>query len=92
MSKPSFTPGPWSQGSERDWMVFAGQDGESGELVGFSGGRDGETNKANARLIASAPDLLQALLIATSKPLAEHCTDEEWEIIRSALMTAQGEA
>jgi hypothetical protein len=36
--------------------------------------------------------LLEALLIATSKPLAEHCTDEEWEVIRSALMTAQGEA
>lgn len=45
----------------------------------------------DARLIASAPTLLEALLIATSKPLAEHCTDEEWEFIRSALMTAQGE-
>lgn len=47
--------------------------------------------QANAHLIASAPTLLEALTLAASKPLAEHCTDEEWEFIRSALMTAQGE-
>jgi len=35
--------------------------------------------------------LLEALTLAASKPLAQHCTDEEWEFIRSAIMGAQGE-
>jgi len=35
--------------------------------------------------------LLEALTLAASKPLAEHCTDEEWEFIRSAILGAQGE-
>lgn len=46
---------------------------------------------ADARIRASAPTLLEALTLAASKPLAQHCTDEEWEFIRSAIMGAQGE-
>lgn len=45
-------------------MVFAGSPDDKGRLVGFSGGGNEE---ANARLIAAAPDLLEALeeMVAT---------------------------
>ncbi len=57
------TPGPWKVKS--DYNVFSG----GGRLVANSGGHSGsvcpeeihEENKANAILIAAAPDLLEAL-------------------------------
>lgn len=58
----SHTPGPWKVKS--DYNVF----GVGGRLVANSGGHSGsvrpeeihEENKANARLIAAAPELLEA--------------------------------
>jgi len=94
MSRPRFTPGPWQIGRSGREQPYQIEDLE-GRCVTKWGGISRPASaegEANARLIASAPDLLQALLIATSKPLAEHCTDEEWAVIRNALMTAQGEA
>jgi len=89
MSKPSFTPGPWVVEKAADAYCIA----SIGSLAIMpAGGRVKHDNTAaDARLIASAPDLLEALLIATSKPLAQHCTDEEWAVIRSAIMGAQGD-
>lgn len=45
------TPGPWE--------TFKGQDGWG--IVGLCGGYYGELSEANARLIAAAPELLEAL-------------------------------
>ncbi len=55
------TPGPWEyvQGDERN-PYNAGIYGQSGRLIHLSAAMSDE-DKANARLIASAPDLLAAL-------------------------------
>jgi len=101
MSGKGFTPGPWSQShrERRDGMYSAEVYCEAGETIAsvawypvvLGGGVTGTNREANARLIASAPTLLEALALAASKPLWQHCTDEEWEFIRGAILGAQGE-
>jgi len=96
MSQPRFTPGPWVVADEPN-----DNDGTPETVIAAAGGFPAvaldfgpeypEIREANARLIASAPTLLEALTLAASKPLAEHCTDEEWAFIRGAIMGAQGE-
>lgn len=99
MSAKGFTPGPWAIFKPDQQHRYPGI--EAGEqsivLYGYQGddcgvrGESADVAQANARLIASAPTLLEALTLAASKPLAQHCTDEEWAFIRSAILTAQGE-
>ncbi len=55
-TKPSFTPGPWTQGA-------GGEVWKDGVLIAIAkgSGNDGmEMRGANARLIAAAPELLEA--------------------------------
>lgn len=58
------TPGPWSVGEKVGTLVFAGNEGSMGDFICEVTGED-ETpravNRANARLIAAAPELLSAL-------------------------------
>ena len=94
MSKPRFTPGPWEVVERSDcggfpyWVVQTVRERNGWEITEVR--CDTPAPEANARLIASAPTLLEALTLAASKPLAEHCTDEEWAFIRSAILGAQG--
>ncbi len=75
MSEDKTTPGPW----EAQPKLFTGTDGGKhgyyevtsnkgmfwiARVLGFSTGEDREQFKANARLIAAAPDLRDALLFA----------------------------
>ncbi len=85
------TPRPWINSMHRTVnAVIGGREVALCEI--FSGAVDSlDEADANQALIASAPTLLEALTLAASKPLAEHCTDEEWAFIRSAIMGAQGE-
>ena len=100
MSAKGFTPGPWA--ADRDRRIAGYGVTHSGEpnpvaiacvkpRSKYTKGISDSVALANARLIASAPALLEALTLAASKPLAQHCTDEEWEFIRSAILGAQGE-
>lgn len=72
MSETKFTPGPW----EVNPKLYTGQDGGKhgyfeiaanrgmfwiARVLGFSAGEDIEQFKANARLIAAAPDMYEAL-------------------------------
>ncbi len=50
------TPGPWRTSHHGDWVV--GRDDKSGSVVVAKGAFNW---KANSRLIAAAPDLLEAL-------------------------------
>lgn len=78
MSAPTFTPGPWGDGNEailvkvdreRPWAgtVFSAKhDGsEANALVAMTFGASVEEVVANARLIAAAPELLEALETAS---------------------------
>lgn len=57
MSKKAHTPGPWREGADGNTRVY-GPDG-MGEHSGIVA--DVFKGRANARLIAAAPDLLEAL-------------------------------
>ena len=89
MTEPKFTPGPWSI---NEWPQAA-----SDIAIGAVGTpliarvplRDVSINeqKANANLIAAAPDLFNALLVAE-----ESVGDlDSLEIVRAALAKARGE-
>lgn len=63
MSAATFTPGPWmyqATASDHDYIVYPESTGRDVALV-----RD--FNEANARLIAAAPDLYEALRLAISE-------------------------
>lgn len=70
---PGFIPGPWDTYEEGDcWGIEAREGGIYASIVVFGyeedecgvKGEDREQMEANARLIASAPDLYQALKFA----------------------------
>ena len=60
--RSTFTPGPWSVGKKTGTLVFTGSDGGMGDFICEVSGEDDtprEVNKANARLIAAAPELYE---------------------------------
>ncbi len=68
MSKPPFTPGPWHAGDNHGCrQIKAKKSGEHKqgqwyyEVACTPGLSDDDEDKANARLIAAAPDLYEAL-------------------------------
>lgn len=75
MSKTAHTPGPWKADLGEAFHVREQDGGRIATLIfmdgpfGFNGRRNPDEVAANARLIAAAPDLLEALE-ATTKALA----------------------
>ena len=63
MSKPEHTPGPWTVRSDGELFAIASENGwiatMDGEVV--------NTDRANAHLIAAAPDLLYALQVISEQ-------------------------
>ena len=99
MNKTKHTPGPWTAFIEESVNVIAimagGEIGRGGrEIVGWTG-FDGNSiesvaeNAANARLIAAAPDLLEACEAAL------HAFEDNWAInwedLSVAIAKARGE-
>ena len=92
MSKTNYTPAPWAV----DGTIAA----ENLDVIS-KGGRvamldcddiDADTLEANARLIAAAPDLLEALQVAESELRYHAATrnSEALEIVRAAIQKATG--
>ena len=87
------TPGPWTV-QERitepdNHGKYSIYDAEY-EYIGtcdayLNGHHDTDKNLANARLIAAAPELLEAL-----ESIAEHGHEEEREVARDAIKAAKG--
>lgn len=100
MSEPAWTPGPWQarQRSDGAWLVVATDEYETSVTVTYATTR--QRPRDNATLIASAPDLYDALdqLIA-ELPDPAFLTDgilsvplrESVEVARAALARARGE-
>lgn len=95
------TPGPWSVTESSDWTGMsgvslgiddaAGQEGERDYHLATVVHGDPEELAANARLIAAAPELLEALEDALQY-LQHHLPDEALEPHRAAIKKARGEA
>lgn len=71
----AFTPGPWKVRDDRADELLAGAEpsgwvsieAKEYQTVASAYNRGYETNKANARLIAAAPELLEALKVYRAK-------------------------
>lgn len=102
-----FKKGPWSVGKKTGTLVFTGSDGGMGDFICEVCGEDDtprEVNKANARLIASAPELYEALkqtiALAWQDTREVQFDDtvmfgrwydfEGWELFRSEIHTPAG--
>ena len=102
--KAAHTPAPW----QIEWNVAQGGEGhyikdsqDTGELsriaaVLFHDDADGET-RANARLLAAAPDLLEALIQITCQleRVGDTCEHKDGQFIsaaRAAIAKAEGGA
>ena len=98
MSENKWTPGPWQLTDLGDYGDF---DGLSRVILGddmrfaavHAGGPNHEENDANARLIAAAPDMAEAL-----RRIEEGCSFPEdnvqracRDVARAALAKARGE-
>lgn len=99
MSAPKHTPGPWRYVTETDFNgEFFGcgvATSEGGpEFIWFDDCIDDETDIANARLIAAAPDMLRTLKSADfAFELAGYAPDSiARESIRAVIAKAEGRA
>ncbi len=84
------TPGPWQWTQHFDPTISIYKDGfgQIARLYDSSAG----TGKANARLIAAAPDLLAALIEIVSADDAHELTQKHIESARAAIAKATGGA
>ena len=71
------TPGPWKTSAMAPGIVYREADGKRDELVCTAYRRNDDEHNANARLIASAPDLL-----VTLRELLADCTDTDGGLLR----------
>ncbi len=82
------TPGPWVQDK---WGHVQDTGGRGVRFEGVTiAGRSTEETKANARLIAAAPDLLEALRYAVDNP--EFSSEVFDRMARAAIAKATGDA
>ena len=87
------TPGPWCVDRQNqspttgEWMIAGSKPGYLAEVRDCGSG----DVKANACLIAAAPDLLDALLMVLDDPDALDGRPRTYEYVRSAIAKATGE-
>jgi hypothetical protein len=98
MSETKFTLGPWKM--KNDGFVYSVTTGERvcsphstlPEKSEYRVSDHIKDLKANARLIAAAPDLYWALVLAKDMMIANDCSlQETFEVIDAALTKARGE-
>lgn len=80
------TKGPWIINANR----IKGGDYPDG-IAHVMDADAGEIRNANARLIAAAPELLEALKIAIRVGVAQKCSSEQIDLIEKAIAKAEGD-
>lgn len=84
------TPGPWKIVDAWNYYMVEGQNDE--EIIWQDGPYQTPTiNKANACLIAAAPDLLEALEAIVGNSSIQRVSDELHAKARAAIAKAKGE-
>ena len=85
------TPGPWNRiKGDRNVYSASGTVCKTPAIIG--GGSAAANWEANARLIAAAPDLLEALESIISDIIPEDQSNLLWAEARAAIARARGEA
>jgi hypothetical protein len=102
MNNFKHTPGPWEVVPGDDYMISAAaypadfphlcKADDTGDMLAYVGNRTADFGEANARLIAAAPDLLEAL-----ESVLGNCLDSEGLAAahakaRAAIAKATGES
>ena len=87
MSAPKFTPGPWVVGGATAFVNQLSIEPCIGAVYGA-----GEEVKANAHLIAAAPELYSALKMVLDDPTALDGRPRTYKYVQNALAKARGEA
>ena len=91
INRTQHTKGPWKFGSSNEDSVYKRNIGGSdGYHVAVASSREDEEVVANARLIAAAPDLLEALLLFAVENKT-HTELERFQVARAAIAKATGE-
>ena len=91
MSAPKWTPGPWFCGFAYR-TVYQTQDDGFERMIAALGYSDEPESAANARLIASAPDLFEALRVCQVRVfMHEGSENEAYRAAETALTRARGE-
>ena len=85
------TPGPWSEGNYREMdplgsIVYGGD--QDGHWVAIALGEDQPTTEANGRLIAAAPELLEALRWAQARVFVHEGNSDVYEAASTAIAKA----
>jgi hypothetical protein len=92
-----FTPGPWEVTDETCAHVIRGADapcvsnGTTFRFRPFVASIWGGYHEADARLIAAAPELLEALELVMDRLVDKHETDEAAVMARAAIAKSFGE-
>lgn len=87
------TPGPWGIRDENETFISIGAETHHSlvDTWAIDDGVSKEQMEANARLIAAAPELLDALLLAVSRQSYKPGDGPDWwEICRAAIAKATG--
>ena len=82
------TPGPWNY-DRSGYSLYVNSGRELVTALSMDGKRL-ETSEANARLIAAAPDLLDALLMVLDDPNALDGRPRTYEYVHAAIAKATG--
>mgnify|MGYP001809970154 CR=1 FL=1 len=87
------TPGPWVAHNKTVWVMESFDQDRIGVIANTNSGRPDGEDEANARLIASAPDMLDAIAdiaAITTGDVTEDTLAEIQGICRAALAKAKG--
>ena len=84
----AFTPGPWRAGGSLAVWQEAG--GVVAQCYWVSGAIDVDVAEANARLIAAAPELYEALRLIRAEQREGYCCDATRAAADAALAKAEG--
>lgn len=90
MSAPKHTPGPWGVSADGIWAVSPLNAHVRLATVTSFSPMNGIDSRANAHLIAAAPELLEALQFAIS--FFDQLTPDDTERMRLAVAKATGSA
>ena len=96
---PKHTPGPWHTGGQDDRIIYAADGFAVADATVFHGRHRSKdaapTETHNARLIAAAPELLDALKVLLSLHDSQVDTADAWNVsmeeARTAISKATGE-